>query len=177
MTHSLQSRFLPQALHQARQRVQGAIQACLQERDLFCDQVPAGQARVFRCLVQSLGNPDFGSNCRTVIVQKLQRRQDNWKFDVNLRRACEVDAQKLCSDVDHDSDKAETMRCMMSKYDELDEDCLHEVRTNSPAVAAAAATTSAAAAAAVGCCCVCVWICDDARCPVAAQVIRQHTNV
>jgi len=78
--------------------------------------------------VQNLGKVDFGVNCRDEIVRKLQRRQQNWKLDVNLRNGCKADAANLCADVDHDSDHADVMRCLMKKRDELSEPCLREVR-------------------------------------------------
>jgi hypothetical protein len=61
------------------------VQACAEERTAFCGEVEAGNARVFRCLVQNLGRSDFGDTCRKTILQKLSRRQENWKLDVNLR--------------------------------------------------------------------------------------------
>jgi Cysteine rich repeat len=103
------------------------VQACASERNTFCAEVATGNARVFRCLVQNLGKPDFGSLCRDTIIRKLQRRQQNWKLDVNLRNACKEDANTLCGDVDHDSDRAEMARCLMRKHDELSDWCLREV--------------------------------------------------
>ena len=107
------------------------LQACSEERVTFCSDVTTGHARVFRCLTQNLGDSDFGSACRDAILGKLARRQQNWKLDVNLREACTQDANSACAEVDHNSDKAETMRCMMRKHDELGEDCRAEVHRSS----------------------------------------------
>ena len=63
-----------------------------------------------------------------MIKLKLQRRQENWKLDPNLRRACQADAAELCADVDHESDKAEMLRCLLRRHDELNDACLSEVR-------------------------------------------------
>ena len=38
----------------------GLLRACKDERTLFCGGVAPGQARVFRCLAENMGNGDFG---------------------------------------------------------------------------------------------------------------------
>ena len=52
----------------------GIIKACKPERQLFCKDVQAGQARVFRCLAENMNDADFGNNCKYQIMNKLQRR-------------------------------------------------------------------------------------------------------
>lgn len=104
------------------------MQACAEERKVFCEEVNTGQARVFRCLVQNLGQPDFGASCTAEVTRKLQRRQDNWKLDVNLRSACKADSDAVCSDVDHDSDHADMTRCLILKIGQLSGGCAREVR-------------------------------------------------
>ncbi len=50
------------------------LKSCKAERQLFCNQVQPGQARVFRCLAENMNDADFGSNCKYQIIYKLQRR-------------------------------------------------------------------------------------------------------
>lgn len=104
------------------------MQACAEERATFCENVQTGGARVFRCLVASLGAPDFGATCRAVIVRKLQRRQENWRLDADLAAACAGAAQTQCGEVDHEGDTAETTRCLVAHAGDLDEACHREVR-------------------------------------------------
>ena len=56
----------------------GIVKACKAERQLFCKEVQAGQARVFRCLAENMNDVDFGNNCKYQIVNKLQRRWGLW---------------------------------------------------------------------------------------------------
>lgn len=104
------------------------VQACATEREVFCSDMPTGQARVFRCLVHNLGKADFGKACKEQVMKKLARRQQNWKLDVTLRKACKEDAANVCEDVDHDQDHAEITRCLMKNHDSISEPCQHEVR-------------------------------------------------
>jgi Golgi apparatus protein 1 len=50
------------------------LKACRDERKLFCKDVQPGQARVFRCLAENMNDADFGTNCKSIVVNKLQRR-------------------------------------------------------------------------------------------------------
>ena len=52
----------------------GIIKSCKAERLMFCKEVQAGQARVFRCLAENMNDADFGNNCKYQIINKLQRR-------------------------------------------------------------------------------------------------------
>jgi golgi apparatus protein 1 len=103
------------------------VQACANERDVFCGELQTGQARVFRCLAHNLGKADFGEACKKEVMTKLARRQQNWKLDVTLRKACKDDAEDVCSDVDHDADHAEMTRCLMKNYADISEPCQSEV--------------------------------------------------
>lgn len=103
------------------------MQACASERDVFCSEIQTGQARVFRCLVHNLGKADFGETCKKEVMTKLSRRQQNWKLDVTLRKACKEDAATVCKEVDHDADHAEVTRCLMKNHANVTEPCQHEV--------------------------------------------------
>lgn len=102
------------------------LQVCVQERNIFCSKVSTGSARVFRCLAHNLAKVDFGEACRKEIKAKLMRRQQNWKLDVSLREQCKEDARAFCADVDHDSDKAQVTRCLVSHHGNLTQSCAHE---------------------------------------------------
>ncbi len=72
----------------------GLLQKCKDERAVFCEAVAPGDGRVFRCLAENMASTDFGGACQGAIMQKLRRREGNWRLDPPLRRACKDDAQK-----------------------------------------------------------------------------------
>jgi Golgi apparatus protein 1 len=41
-----------------------------------------------------MASADFGDTCQATIMQKLHRREGNWRLDPPLRRACKADAEK-----------------------------------------------------------------------------------
>lgn len=104
------------------------LKACATERATFCNDVQTGQARVFRCLADNMGDPDFGDKCKTEIGIKLQRRQANWKLDPPLRKACRSDVSSWCSSEDKaGSEQGLVTKCLISHTDDLEPGCRKEV--------------------------------------------------
>eukprot|EP00879_Flechtneria_rotunda_P008992 GHRR01009415.1.p1 GENE.GHRR01009415.1~~GHRR01009415.1.p1 ORF type:complete len:539 (+),score=221.10 GHRR01009415.1:802-2418(+) len=104
------------------------LRACSGEKGLFCHDVQPGSARVFRCLVENMASADFGDSCRSVIMQKLQRREANWRLDPALRRFCRADVDRLCAfeDAERIEDGA-VKKCMAAKHEQLSTGCQREL--------------------------------------------------
>ncbi|KAG2452551.1 hypothetical protein HYH02_002788 [Chlamydomonas schloesseri] len=104
------------------------LKACKAERQLFCGAVQPGQARVFRCLAENMNDADFGSNCKYQVINKLQRRQANWKLDPPLRKACKSDVLTYCAAEDSaTSEDGLVYKCMIKNFEMLSEGCAKEV--------------------------------------------------
>eukprot|EP00201_Polytomella_parva_P015143 CAMPEP_0175066598 /NCGR_PEP_ID=MMETSP0052_2-20121109/16604_1 /TAXON_ID=51329 ORGANISM="Polytomella parva, Strain SAG 63-3" /NCGR_SAMPLE_ID=MMETSP0052_2 /ASSEMBLY_ACC=CAM_ASM_000194 /LENGTH=941 /DNA_ID=CAMNT_0016333331 /DNA_START=144 /DNA_END=2969 /DNA_ORIENTATION=- len=115
------------------------LKQCAKERKAFCANVSTGRARVFRCLADSSGDPDFGEVCRNAVRDIVQRRQANWRLDPALRRACKDDVAEMCADIDstlNGKSAAEinttsleggVYRCLMNQYENLDGGCQREL--------------------------------------------------
>ena len=104
------------------------LKSCKAERQLFCDAVQPGQARVFRCLAENMNDADFGSNCKYQVINKLQRRQANWKLDPPLRKACRSDVLTYCAAEDSAiSEDGLVYKCMIKNFEMLSEGCAKEV--------------------------------------------------
>ncbi|MEW5311455.1 MAG: hypothetical protein WDW38_003169 [Sanguina aurantia] len=106
----------------------GLMKSCVDERAMFCKGVATGQARVFRCLAEKMGDADFGDSCRGEIVQKLQRRQANWKLDPPLRKACRSAVKDMCAAEDQDNgESGRVYKCLIRKVEDLDGGCAKEL--------------------------------------------------
>ncbi|KAG2445817.1 hypothetical protein HXX76_000421 [Chlamydomonas incerta] len=106
----------------------GLMRTCRSERRTFCGSVQPGQARVFRCLAEKMSDPDFGDSCRTEIINKLQRRQANWKLDPTLRKSCKSAVQQLCAAEDSAaSEEGLVYKCLVTHYMDVDEGCQKEL--------------------------------------------------
>eukprot|EP00798_Chlamydomonas_sp_ICE-L_P015210 gene15210-21287_t len=104
------------------------LQACKAERSLYCKAVAPGSARVFRCLAENIKDADFGSKCKNQVVNKLQRRQANWKLDPPLRKACKDDVGKYCSAADmKGSEQGLVYKCLTGSSQDLTSGCQREL--------------------------------------------------
>lgn len=59
--------------------------------------VVAGKGRVFKCLQESLAQPDFGQACRGQVEERSLRMQEDYRLDYGVAEACEPDVATFCS--------------------------------------------------------------------------------
>lgn len=104
------------------------MKACKAEHEQFCSAVAPGQARVFRCLANHMAEPEFGSQCAAQVVQKLRRRQSNWRLDPALRKACKPDVKAHCAQEDASrSSSGVVLKCLVLNNDSLEPVCQREL--------------------------------------------------
>ncbi|KAI8465216.1 MAG: hypothetical protein J3K34DRAFT_379960 [Monoraphidium minutum] len=104
------------------------LKACASERGLFCRDVQAGNARVFRCLADHLADPDFGPVCRGEVISKVQRRQANWRLDPPLRKACRADVASMCgAESEQNTETGLVYKCLVAHAADLDPGCKREL--------------------------------------------------
>ncbi|MEW5299471.1 MAG: hypothetical protein WDW36_002486 [Sanguina aurantia] len=104
------------------------LKACNSERRMFCKEVQTGQARVFRCLAENMNDADFGNTCKYQIINKMQRRQANWKLDPPLRKACRADVAALCAAEDSaNSEDGRVYKCLVRRSADIAPGCAKEL--------------------------------------------------
>ena len=57
----------------------------------------AGKGRMFKCLQESLAQPDFGQACRAQVEERGQRMQEDYRLDYGVAEACEPDVTTYCA--------------------------------------------------------------------------------
>ena len=57
----------------------------------------AGKGRMFKCLQESLAQPDFGQACRAQVEERGQRMQEDYRLDYGVAQACESDVTTYCA--------------------------------------------------------------------------------
>jgi hypothetical protein len=57
----------------------------------------AGKGRMFKCLQESLAQPDFGQACRAQVEERGQRMQEDYRLDYGVAEACEPDVTTFCA--------------------------------------------------------------------------------
>eukprot|EP00955_Chlamydomonas_euryale_P014467 155486-Chlamydomonas_euryale.AAC.3 len=53
------------------------LQLCSEEKAVFCKEVQPGRARVVKCLMENMAQPNFGEECS----EELQKREEVMKSD------------------------------------------------------------------------------------------------
>ena len=52
---------------------------------------------MFKCLQESLAQPDFGQACRAQVEERGQRMQEDYRLDYGVAEACEPDVTTYCA--------------------------------------------------------------------------------
>ena len=52
---------------------------------------------MFKCLQESLAQPDFGQACRAQVEERGQRMQEDYRLDYGVAEACEPDVAIYCT--------------------------------------------------------------------------------
>ena len=58
----------------------------------------AGKGRVFKCLQENLGSPEFGATCKEQVEQRAARMQEDYRLDYGVSSNCETDVQRVCAE-------------------------------------------------------------------------------
>ena len=62
---------------------------------------------MFKCLQESLAQPDFGQACRAQVEERGQRMQEDYRLDYGVAEACEPDVTTYCG-----AEKVLTLPCI-----------------------------------------------------------------
>lgn len=106
--------------------------ACVKELQMFCKDVPHGEARAIRCLQEHKDDPDFGKECRSQVQEYEAQASSDYRLNYRLAKACKADIGDLCSDVCSSDDGTmcggTVLRCLTDKKEDIkSEACQKEV--------------------------------------------------
>ena len=106
--------------------------ACARELELFCKDVPSGNARVIQCLVDHDEAADFGTECRNEVKRYEIRAGQDYRLNFRLNKACDVEIDRLCADVcspfQGQACGGTVLNCLMENNDSIqDEGCAKEL--------------------------------------------------
>ncbi|CAK0736969.1 hypothetical protein CVIRNUC_000833 [Coccomyxa viridis] len=83
-------------------------EACFEDRQEFCANVPPGSARVIRCLQDR--RQELSYECKATLFDQEVRMAENIDFQFPMKKACSQDIQAFCKDVQHGH--AKIIRCL-----------------------------------------------------------------
>ncbi|GLI58992.1 hypothetical protein VaNZ11_000814 [Volvox africanus] len=102
-------------------------EACYEDRQKFCADVPPGSARVIRCL--STNRDRLSPVCRATLFDEEVRFSENIDFQYPMKAACVKEIERFCKDIPHGS--ARVIRCLQDNKGQKDfgKACNDEVST------------------------------------------------
>ncbi|KAI8427567.1 hypothetical protein MSG28_002072, partial [Choristoneura fumiferana] len=71
------------------------INTCNNMIDLYCHNTEP--AKILECLKVHHDKPDFPESCKVVIVNRMIEQNTDYRFNINLQNACDLDIKKYCS--------------------------------------------------------------------------------
>jgi Golgi apparatus protein 1 len=107
-------------------------EACKEEIEKFCKDIPRGNGRVIRCLQDMKNEKNLGKPCQQEVLSYESEINKDYRLNYRLRTACQQDIQNLCPTVCQQSDGqvcgGKVLRCLSDKIDNIKaESCIKEV--------------------------------------------------
>ncbi|XP_033124671.1 Golgi apparatus protein 1-like [Anneissia japonica] len=72
--------------------------ACREDRDRFCDDVTAGQGKIYKCLMKHKFEREMKEECRIELTKKQKLTVEDYKVNVNIQRKCKPEIKKFQCD-------------------------------------------------------------------------------
>ncbi|CAJ0931783.1 unnamed protein product, partial [Mesorhabditis belari] len=80
--------------------------ACRQDREKFCRDVPAGQGKVFECLIVNRNKAEMQPECSKILVERAQLMGRDYRMAHPLSKACAADLKKYNCEAQNNLDAA-----------------------------------------------------------------------
>ncbi len=65
---------------------------------MYCKDVKPGKARVIKCLMEAMAQPNFGEECKAELQKREDAVKNDYRYDVGVFQACGGDVDRLCAE-------------------------------------------------------------------------------
>ncbi|GAX77303.1 hypothetical protein CEUSTIGMA_g4749.t1 [Chlamydomonas eustigma] len=101
---------------------------CSEEKAVYCKDVKPGKARVVKCLMENMAQPNFGEECK----EELQKREDvmksDYRYDIGVFTSCKADVDAHCADAKNKlRGNATVLKCLVDNFRSVSEACQTEM--------------------------------------------------
>lgn len=95
---------------------------------MYCKDVKPGKARVVKCLLENMAQPNFGEECK----EELQKREDvmksDYRYDIGVFTSCKADVDAYCADAKNKlRGNATVLKCLVENFRSVSEACQTEM--------------------------------------------------
>lgn len=101
---------------------------CSEERAVYCKDVKPGRARVVRCLVENMAQPNFGEECKIELRKREDAVKSDYRLDVGVFTNCQADVDRLCAAAKAKlRGNATVLLCLADNFVDTDDACQSEM--------------------------------------------------
>ena len=91
-------------------------------------EVKPGKARVIKCLMENVGQANFGEECKAELVKREEVVKNDYRYDVGVATNCAVDVDLKCAEAKTKlRGNATVLKCLVENFDGLSEPCQAEM--------------------------------------------------
>ncbi|GFH06252.1 uncharacterized protein HaLaN_00852 [Haematococcus lacustris] len=101
---------------------------CSEEKAVYCKDVKPGQARVIKCLMENMAQPNFGEDCKSELQEREGVMKTDYRFDVGVATNCASDVEQFCADARNKlRGNATVLKCLVTNFRSLTDQCQTEM--------------------------------------------------
>ena len=63
---------------------------CSEEKAVYCKDVKPGKARVVKCLMENMAQPNFGEECAEELKKREDVMKNDYRYDIGVFTSCKV---------------------------------------------------------------------------------------
>lgn len=101
---------------------------CSEERAVYCKDVKPGKARVIKCLMENMAQPNFGEECRAELAKRQHVVKNDYRYDIGVLTHCGSDVDRLCADAKGKvHGNATVLKCLVDNFSQTADACQSEM--------------------------------------------------
>jgi len=101
---------------------------CSEEKAVYCKDVKPGKARVIKCLMENMAQPNFGEDCKGELQEREDVMKTDYRFDVGVYTNCAGDVDQFCQDAKTKlRGNATVLKCLTENFKALTDSCQSEM--------------------------------------------------
>lgn len=101
---------------------------CSEEKAVYCKDVKPGKARVIKCLMENMAQPNFGDECKQELEKREDSMKNDYRYDIGVFSNCADDVETYCKDAKSKlRGNATVLKCLVENFRQISEQCQTEM--------------------------------------------------
>jgi hypothetical protein len=97
---------------------------CSEERAVYCKDVRPGKARVVKCLMEHMAQPNFGADCRGELRERSEAVKSDYRYDAGVLENCKEEVDGMCAEAKTKlRGSAAVLKCLVQGFEQASGTC------------------------------------------------------